>query len=94
MYKLSQELKNSLMNVIEEIVKIQIDELKTQLIKEINLKENKEFLTRTETAKLFGVSTNTIHLWKRDGKINLYKMGNRSFYKYSELLEVLYEKQK
>jgi len=51
----------------------------------------KEFLTRKETAKLFNVSLVTIHDWQNNGILKVYKMGNRCFFKYSELLETLYK---
>ena len=53
-------------------------------------KDTKEFLTRKETATLFNVSLVTIHEWQKNGILKVYKMGNRSFFKYSELLEKLY----
>jgi excisionase family DNA binding protein len=53
-------------------------------------KNQKEFLTRKETATLFNVSLVTIHEWQKNGILKVYKMGNKSFFKYSELLETLY----
>ena len=53
-------------------------------------KNEKEFLTRKETASLFNVSLVTIHEWQKNGILKVYKMGNKSFFKYSELLETLY----
>ena len=78
-----------LANLISESVKTQLQELSSRL--EVNTSSNeKEFLTRKETAELFKVSLVTIHEWQNNGILKVYKMGNRSFFKYSELLETLY----
>lgn len=53
-------------------------------------KDENDFLTRKQTAELFQVSLVTIHDWSKSGILKVYKMGNRSYYKRSELLETLY----
>ena len=75
--------------LISESVKNQFNALSSQS-KENVKDEQKEFITRKETAKLFNVSLVTIHEWQNNGILKVYKMGNRSFFKYSELLETLY----
>jgi hypothetical protein len=75
--------------LISESVKSQFNALSSQS-KECVKDEQKEFITRRETAKLFNVSLVTIHEWQNNGILKVYKMGNRSFFKYSELLETLY----
>ena len=75
--------------LISESVKNQFNALSSQS-KEHVKDEQKEFLTRKETAKIFNVSLVTIHDWQKNGILKVYKMGNRSFFKYSELLETLY----
>lgn len=86
-----QVTPNELVNLITESVKTQIQELSIHLKESQPTKESKEFLNRNETAKLFGVSLPTIHLWQNNGILRVYKMGNRCFFKYSELLETLYD---
>lgn len=54
----------------------------------------KEFLSRKETAEFFGVSVVTIHSWINEGLISSYKMGNRTYFKRSELIEQLLNSQK
>lgn len=49
----------------------------------------KDFLTRKETAEFFGVSVVTIHSWINEGLITSYKMGNRTYFKRSELVAQL-----
>ena len=50
----------------------------------------KEILTRKETAILFSVSLVCIHDWMNKGLLKPYKLGNKTFFKRSEALEVLY----
>ena len=51
----------------------------------------KELLTRKEAAQFFDVSLVTIHEWCRLEIIKPYKVGNRSYFKYNELIEALRE---
>lgn len=87
--QLIQVTPTELVNLITESVKTQLEELSKRL--EPNTPVNsKEFLTRKETAELFKVSLVTIHEWQNSGILKVYKMGRKSFFKYSELLETLY----
>lgn len=79
-----------LVNLITESVKIQFNELSFQSTCNVS-NEQKEFITRKETAQLFKVSLVTIHDWINNGIIKPYKLGNRTYFKYSELLENLYD---
>lgn len=87
--QLIQVTTEELVTLISESVKIQFQEL-TKEIEVKNQKQEKEFLTRSETAKFFNVSLVTIHDWQKNGILKVYKMGNRSFFKYSELIDTLY----
>lgn len=49
----------------------------------------KEIMTRKETAELFSVSMVTIHDWVNSGIIKPYKVGNRTYFKRSELINVM-----
>jgi hypothetical protein len=89
--KFIQVTPNELVNLISETVKSEIQELSKQLKGTQPTTESKEFLNRKETAKLFGVSLPTIHLWQNNGILKVYKMSNRCFFKYSELLDTLYK---
>lgn len=46
-------------------------------------------MTRKEVADLFSVSLVTLHDWVNSGIIKPYKVGNRTFFKRSELLSVM-----
>ncbi len=87
--QLIQVTPTELVNLITESVKTQLEELSKRLDAHPSTNE-KEFLTRKETAELFKVSLVTIHEWQNNGILKVYKMGTRSFFKYSELLETLY----
>ncbi len=88
--KFIQVTPNELANLISESVKTEIQELSNQLKETQPTKESKEFLTRKETAELFGVSLVCINDWQNNGILKCFKMGRRSYFKYSELLETLY----
>jgi hypothetical protein len=66
--------------------------IKESLSQPINTKPTEkkdEILTRQATAKMFGVSVETISDWANKGIIKMYKVGNRSYFKHSELIQVL-----
>lgn len=88
--QLIQVTPQELTDLINEALKDRFKELYTK-IQGIDPKSEKEFLTRKETQALFNVSSVTIHEWQKNGILKVYKMGNRSYFKYSELLETLYK---
>jgi len=49
----------------------------------------KEVMTRKEVADLFSVSLPTIHDWANSGIIKPYKVGNRTYFKRSELFSIM-----
>jgi hypothetical protein len=76
--------------LISESVSKHIDNLVSQ--NEIREKDDtNELLTRKETADLFGVSFATINTWQNSRILKVYKMGNRSYFKRSEVLKTLYD---
>lgn len=58
-----------------------------QLKKEFEPENPKELLTRKETAKLFKVNISTIHNWCKKGYIAKYGIGNRVYFRRSEIEE-------
>lgn len=81
---------NMLANLIEEKIKIQLDELK----KNFTAKEPEDFLSRKETAKFLKISLVTLHQWSNTGILKLYKIGNRTYFSRKELIELLYNSNK
>ncbi len=74
-----------LQTAIVEGVKIQLDELK----KEFQPKEPTEWLTRNEVKQLLKVDLSTVHNWTKKGKLKAYGIGNRVYYKSSEIEKAL-----
>lgn len=86
--QLIQVTPSELVNLITEGVKTQMQELLNVSRTEQPNDEN-EFLTRKETAQFFKVSLVSIHQWMNDGIIKPYKVGNRTYFKKLELVNVL-----
>jgi hypothetical protein len=87
--QLIQVTPAELADIISENVKAQLKELFIEMHGTPKEDEH-EFLTRKETAALFKVSLVTVHDWSNNGILKPYKLGNRTYYKYSELLEALF----
>ncbi|CAM4092008.1 helix-turn-helix domain-containing protein [Gillisia limnaea] len=62
-------------------VKEQLDQLK----KEYQPKEPEEYLSRAEVAKLLKVDISTIHNWGKAGKLQRFALGNRIYFKRSQV---------
>ena len=86
--QLFQVTPNELANLISESVKTQIQELVNATNKEQPKDEN-DLLSRKETAEFFKVSLVSIHAWMKDGIIKPYKVVNRTYFKKSELINVV-----
>jgi excisionase family DNA binding protein len=75
-------------------VQIPIDEIVSQVVKGVTaqLQQEKEkdtaekLLTAKETADLLRVSLVTLWDWEKKGRVNKYRMGGRTFFKYSEVM--------
>lgn len=46
-------------------------------------------LSMREGAEMFGVTVQTVHEWKRRGRLKYYKMGSRSYLKLADVLAAL-----
>jgi hypothetical protein len=51
--------------------------------------KQKEILTRIETANLFSISLVCLHDWVKKSILKPYKVGNKTYFKRSEVLGVL-----
>lgn len=49
------------------------------------LKQEEEYLTREEVAKLLKVNKSTVSNWKTSGTLNAYGLGGRVYFKKSEI---------
>ena len=74
-----------LTELIEDGIKSQLKDLK----KEISTHDPNELLTRSETCKYLQIDSSTLWHWTNKGKVIVYGIGNRRYYKKAELLECL-----
>ena len=83
-----QTSPNALANLISDQVREELEAHAAKLQK-ASSNDDKEVMTRKETAQFFGVSLVTIHDWTKSGILHPYKVGNRVFYRRSHLMQVL-----
>lgn len=67
------------------IIRSQLEELKSNFEPKIPT----EYLTRSEVAKLLKCDLSTIHNWTAKGKLIKYCLGNRAYYKRSQIEEAV-----
>ncbi|MEJ7662970.1 MAG: helix-turn-helix domain-containing protein [Hymenobacter sp.] len=53
-----------------------------------------ELLSIREAAELLGVTVQTVHEWKRVGRLSYHKLGSRSYLKRAEVLAALTPQQR
>lgn len=73
---------------IKELIRVTVDEA----TRNIGLKDqddSERLLKIEEVSEIFGVSINTVHDWKKKGKIPFYRIGSRIFFKRSEIIRSL-----
>ena len=76
-----QVTPDQLQEAILEGVKAQLSELK----KELQPKPPADYLTRDEVSKLLKIDLSTVHNWSKQGKLKPYGIGNRVYYKRTEV---------
>jgi excisionase family DNA binding protein len=76
-----EKLQETILKGIQD----QINDLK----KSFQPKEPEEYLTRAEVAQLLKVDISTIHNWGKAGKLKRYGLGNRVYYKRSEVEQAI-----
>lgn len=54
-----------------------------------NLDKSQDLLTRDDTCKLLQIDSSTLWAWTNKGKVKAYGIGNRRYYKRSELMAAL-----
>ena len=55
----------------------------------ISKQNDEELLTRTETAEFLKINSSTLWHWTNKGKITAYGIGNRRYYKRSDIMKAL-----
>lgn len=74
--------------LINESKKEVIEQFTRQLSETQN--QEKEILTRKAAAELLDISYTCMYDWIDNGSLKPYKMGNRTYFKYSEVMETLF----
>jgi hypothetical protein len=82
---------NDLTNLIKEGIKSELLDFKNSINPE---SLESPHLTRRQTADFFGVSLNCVNDWTRKGILKSYKVGQRVFFKRSELLQVMFNQKR
>lgn len=80
-----QTTPEQLQDAILQGVKQQLEELK----KQYQPKEPEEFLTRAEVAQMLKVDISTIHNWSKAKKLQRHALGNRIYFKRSEVEQAI-----
>jgi len=63
-----------------------------QLLERIEApKQETELITTKEVCKLLGVSSSTLHIWRKQGIIKGFRVGNKVRFKKTEILEAITE---
>ena len=91
--QLIQVTPNELVNLISESVKAQFKELSDSFNSSSSDDKN-DLLTRKETADLLQISLVTLHEWTNHKLLTSFKLGNRTYYKKSQVLEALFNSNK
>ncbi|MDD1524163.1 helix-turn-helix domain-containing protein [Riemerella anatipestifer] len=77
---------NELIKAISNAI---VPELEQRLSKQFQPKEPTTYLTRKEVKEMLSIDLSTLNRWTKDGKLKAYGMGNRVYYKRSEVEETL-----
>lgn len=76
-------------DLITEIKNALIPELREQLAKDFQPKQPTEYLTRKEVCELLSIDLSSLHRWRKEGTLTAYGIGNRVYFKRSEIDELI-----
>lgn len=88
--QLIQISPEQLSTLISEAVSQAVQTLSTELQIAISKPHEKEVMTRIEVSEFLNVSLVAIHDWTKSGILKRYKLGRRSYYNRSEIMQTLY----
>lgn len=74
---------------LKEIINTTVKKQLSDVFEALKREKNETLLTREETYRLLKIDSTTLWYWTRDGKLKCYAIGNRRYYKKSEVLECL-----
>lgn len=85
---------NELANLISNQIEQQLQRFASNpKVKELE-QSNKPHFTRKETAKFFDVSLNCINDWSKKGILKPMKVGQRTYFKKSDCIEIMFNQLK
>ncbi|MDC8099634.1 helix-turn-helix domain-containing protein [Chryseobacterium rhizosphaerae] len=76
-------------DLIQEIKREIIPDLKEQLKQEFQPKEPTIYLTRQEVCDMLHIDLSSLHRWRKDGTLIAYGLGNRVYFKRNEIDELI-----
>lgn len=76
-------------DLIQEIKREIIPELREQLKEEFQPKEPTIYLTRNEVCEILHIDLSTLHRWRKEGVLIAYGLGNRIYFKRNEIDEFI-----
>ena len=76
-------------DLITELKKSLIPELMALLALQVQPKRPSEYITRSEFCTIFDVDQSTEYRWRKDGTIPSYGIGNRVYFKRSEIDKII-----
>lgn len=71
--------------LISEIKKAIVSDLRMELAKEFEQKEPTEYFTRKEVCELLHIDLSTLYRWTKRGAFQSYQLQGRIYYKRSEI---------
>jgi hypothetical protein len=82
--KISFEELPQIVGEIHDMLSLVIEQLNQM---EAKAEQHNELMTRKQTAEYFKCDISTIHLWTKKGKLTKHCIGNRVYYKRSEITQ-------
>ena len=76
-------------DLITELKNVLIPELTEKLSAQFQPKQPTEYLTRSEVCKLLKIDLSTLHRWRKENVIPCYGIGNRVYFKRSEVEQII-----
>ena len=76
---------DDLKDLIKEGIKSQLDDF----VKELQVHNPDELLTREQTCEFLQIDSSTLYHWTNKGKVTAYGIGGRRYFKKAEILENL-----
>lgn len=70
-----------------------LPDLKRELSAEFQPKQPTEYLTRNEVCKLLQIDLSTLHRWRKESYLTAFGIGNRVYFKRSEIEELINKNQ-